>query len=562
MKNKKRFTFGVLASIAIYISAITATANTTKSIGLKHNLQETTKVVAPEKENKKPNTEVVKEENTTNKSNPLVQEKENKVTQGQNTTAQPQQINPQGSTENIAKNSNTATNEPIKKEVVSKYINKGKVSIYNDPQGSKIIDTLTKSTRVEILKEESVENKKESKIKKADGTYEIKITAQINEWAKIKYTKDLKTKEGWVKCEYLTKDIHKVIPENLSKIDFSPVNKISYPNNPKRNDIKGIYLTVYSAALDKKLDELIALTKKTGINAFVIDVKDDAGQMLFETNAEKKYLGTSKKRYPIADIQKLMKKLKDNNIYTIARIVSFKDPRYAQVNPDKAIIKRADGKPFTNSDGVIWVSAHDRNLWEYNVAVAKEAALAGFNEIQFDYVRFPASNGGKLDKELNYRNINGETKPETIQNYLKYARKELEPYQVYISADVYGQVGSSYDDMALGQQWEVVSNEVDFICPMAYPSHYGKGVYGLDVPDAHPYKTIYHSTLDGLNRNNNIQTPANVRPWLQAFTAKWVKGYIPYGHKEIQQQVKALKDLGINEYLLWSPSNKYGMVEK
>lgn len=550
MKNKNKFTAGVLASIAIYISAITATADTTKSIGLKYNLNQSNEIATTE-ENNNIQTETLANETTPSNKTEKINIQDDKLSninkEKEETTQQLKEIKP---------------TSKIDEALLSKFINKGKVSIYNDPQDGKIIDTLIKSTRVEILKEETIENKKQSKVKKENGTYEMKITAQVNNWSKIKYNKDLKDKEGWVKSEYLTDNIHKVMPENLSKVDFSPVNKISYPNNPKRNDIRGIYLTVYSAALEKKLDELIALTKKTGINAFVIDVKDDSGQMLFETDAEKKYLGTSKKSYPIADIQKLMKKLKDNHIYTIARIVSFKDPRYAKVNPDKAIIKKADGKPFTNSDGVIWVSAHDRNLWEYNIAVAKEAALAGFNEIQFDYVRFPASNGGKLDKDLNYRNVNGETKPETIQNYLKYARKELEPYQVYISADVYGQVGSSYDDMALGQHWEVVSNEVDIISPMAYPSHYGKGVYGLDVPDAHPYKTIYHSTLDGLNRNNNISTPANVRPWLQAFTAKWVKGYIPYGHKEIQEQVKALKDLGINEYLLWSPTNKYGMVEK
>lgn len=546
MKSKNKFTVGILASIAIYISAITATANTTKSIGLNYNLKQSNDTIITEE---KVDTKAESSASTTNTEKTNTQDdKAPNIINEKEKSAQ--------KTEKIESKIET------KENLISKFINKGKVSIYADPQNGKIIDTLSKSTRVEILKEETIENKKQSKVKKENGTYEIKITTQVNNWAKIKYTKDLKDKEGWIKSEYLTDNIHKVMPENLSKVDFSPVNKINYPNNPKRNDIKGIYLTVYSAALEKKLDELIALTKKTGINAFVIDVKDDSGEMLFETEAEKKYLGTSKKSYPIANMEKFMKKLKDNHIYTIARIVSFKDPRYAKVNPDKAIIKKADGKPFTNSDGVIWVSAHDRNLWEYNLAVAKEAAKAGFNEIQFDYVRFPASNGGKLDKDLNYRNVNGETKPETIQNYLKYARKELEPYQVYISADVYGQVGSSYDDMALGQHWEAVSNEVDIISPMAYPSHYGKGVYGLDVPDAHPYKTIYHSTLDGINRNNNIYTPANVRPWLQAFTAKWVKGYIPYGHKEIQEQVKALKDLGINEYLLWSPTNKYGMVEK
>ncbi|MCJ8343571.1 MAG: putative glycoside hydrolase, partial [Cetobacterium sp.] len=257
------------------------------------------------------------------------------------------------------------------------------------------------------------------------------------------------------------------------------------------------------------------------------------------------------------DIEPIMKKLKENNIYTIARIVSFKDPNYAKSNPDKAIIKKETGKPFTNSDGIIWVSPHDRNLWAYNIAVAEQAAKVGFNEVQFDYVRFPASNGGKLDKFLDYRNVANESKPETIQKYLKYARKKLSPLGVYISADTYGQIGTFPDDMGLGQYWEAMSSVVDYMCPMQYPSHYGQGAYGIKVPDANPYKTIYYSTRDSINRNENIDHPGIVRPWIQAFTATWVKGHINYGPKQIQEQVKAMKDLGVNEYLLWSPSNNY-----
>lgn len=541
MNKQKKFMTGILGAIAVYIAVITATADITRGIGL---------------EEKQPPSENVQvssnEADTTN----LKAEQEHSL-EGYNTSLE--------KVENASAESNNTeiTSQPTEVKTINySFTNKQKSNIFDNPNNGKVMDTLIKATRVEVEEEKDVENQKQTKVKKADGTFEIKVTGQINKWAKIKYQKNLKNKEGWIKSENLNKEFNSVISADLKNIDFSPVEKPNFTENPKKTNVRGIYLTVYSAASDKKMDELIALTKRTPINAFVIDVKDDSGHLLFKTDAEKTYLGENKKYYPIADMEKFMKKLKDNNIYTIARIVSFKDPRYAKKNPDKAIIKRADGTPYTNSDGVIWVSAHDRNLWKYNIDVAKEAAKLGFNEIQFDYVRFPASNGGKLDKQLDYRNVKSETKPETIQKYLKYARKELQPLGVYISADVYGQVGSSADDMGLGQHWETVSNEVDIISPMAYPSHYGNGVYGLSVPDANPYATIYRSTIDGVNRNNNITYPANVRPWLQAFTAKWVKGYIPYGKKEIDAQVKALKDLGINEYLLWSPSNRYGIVEK
>lgn len=438
---------------------------------------------------------------------------------------------------------------------------KGNIRVFKEAKITpKAEDNLKIGTRLEVIEEKKVEIVKEKTVKKPDGKTEVQKTTTVENWEKISYQKNREKRTGWIKSKQLVDSLGATLPKEWKNLDFSPIEKKNYPEN-KRREVRGIYVTSSSASLTKRVDDLIALSKRTKINAFVIDVKEDDGTLLFKMKAGEKYNPNANRRSPIKDIDKFMKKMKDNNIYTIARVVSFKDPIYAKANPDKAIITKSTGKPFTNSDGVIWVSPHDRYLWEYNIAVAKEAALAGFDEIQFDYVRFPASNGGKLDKDLDYRNPNKESKPETIQKYLQYARKELEPLGVYIAADVYGQVGSLPDDMALGQHWESVSNVVDYICPMIYPSHYGKGVYGLPVPDAEPYKTVYRSTQDSMNRNANIDTPAMIRPWIQAFTARWVKGYITYGPEQIELQVKALKDLGINEYILWSPTNRY-RIEK
>lgn len=438
---------------------------------------------------------------------------------------------------------------------------KGNIRVFKEAKITpKAEDNLKIGTRLEVIEEKKVEIVKEKTVKKPDGKTEVQKTTTVENWEKISYQKNREKRTGWIKSKQLVDSLGATLPKEWKNLDFSPIEKKNYPEN-KRREVRGIYVTSNSASLTKRVDDLIALSKRTKINAFVIDVKEDDGTLLFKMKAGEKYNPNANRRSPIKDIDKFMKKMKDNNIYTIARVVSFKDPTYAKANPDKAIITKSTGKPFTNSDGVIWVSPHDRYLWEYNIAVAKEAALAGFDEIQFDYVRFPASNGGKLDKDLDYRNPNKESKPETIQKYLQYARKELEPLGVYIAADVYGQVGSLPDDMALGQHWESVSNVVDYICPMIYPSHYGKGVYGLPVPDAEPYKTVYRSTQDSMNRNANIDTPAMIRPWIQAFTARWVKGYITYGPEQIELQVKALKDLGINEYILWSPTNRY-RIEK
>lgn len=429
-----------------------------------------------------------------------------------------------------------------------KYVNTS-TKVYSDKERKNFSTNINKGTRVSVLESFEIEKT----VKNKAGNEEI----QKIKISKISF-KDLnENKVAWLNDSFLTANRADILAENLKDIEIVSKEKIEYSENP-RVKVRGIYVSAKTLALSKRLEELLKLAKENDINAFVIDVKADFGEITFPISEDvKKYSESSNKKVDIKDMAPIMEKLKEHNIYTIARIVSFKDPTYAKENPDKIISYKENGKAFSNKDGLVWVSPHDRNLWEYNIFVAKEAAKAGFNEIQFDYVRFPASDGGKLDSVLDYKNTKKESKAKTIQKYLEYAREELADYKVYISADVYGQIGSVQDDMALGQYWEAVSSEIDYISPMMYPSHYGKGVYGLSVPDANPYKTIYYSTKDSINRNNNIDNPAIIRPWIQAFTAKWVKGHIKYGPEEIKEQIKALSDLGIDEYILWSPTNKY-----
>jgi len=380
-----------------------------------------------------------------------------------------------------------------------------KIKIYSDENKKENIGTLIKGTRVNVYDTKKITKK----IKNKQGK-EIDITIIMK---RITYKDVNKIKVAWIEDGYLAPTLNEAVDQRFKNLDFSEKVKKEYKDN-KRVKVRGLYVSAHSVALKGRLDELIELAKKNNINAFVIDVKGDYGELTFPMSDEiNKYTKSANKSPIIKDIEPVIKKLKDNGIYVIARIVSFKDTIYAKENPDKIIVYKDGGKPFTNSDGLVWVSAYDKNLWEYNVTA--------------------------------------------IQKYLHYAKEELESYDVYISADIYGQVGSSSDDMALGQFWEAVSSEVDYVSPMMYPSHYGKGVYGLAVPDANPYKTIYASTKDSINRNNNIDSPAIIRPWIQAFTAAWVKGHINYGPNEIKDQVKAMKDLGVDEYILWSPTNRY-----
>lgn len=427
-----------------------------------------------------------------------------------------------------------------------------------------VVDTrkfaFIKAKKVEVLDEIGAKGKSLGALTKGIKIERVeeKKDETGNIWTKIK-TDSL---NGWVEEKALVATREELLNEKYKDLDYTAFEKKEYPNNPKVK-VKGVYVNIYTAG-SKKLDTFIQMTKETEINAFVIDVKDDNGNLLFPMEAGNKYAPKANSKNAIKDIKAFMKKLKDNNIYAIARIVSFKDPIYTEAHPDRAIVYKATGKPFTNSDNLKWATAYDKELWNYNIAVAKEAVEAGFNEIQFDYVRFPASNGGKLDASLDYRNEKNESKAKAIQEYLKNARKELSPLGVYISADVFGLVTTHEDDMGLGQYWEGISNVTDYICPMIYPSHYGNNVYGLPVPDAYPYETVYRGTKDGLLRNENIKTPAGIRPWIQDFTAIWVKGHIKYGEEEVKKQIKALKDNGVEEYLLWNASNRYseGAVKK
>lgn len=323
-------------------------------------------------------------------------------------------------------------------------------------------------------------------------------------------------------------------------------------------EVKGLYITGYTAE-NSKYNHLLDLIDNTDLNSLVIDVKEDSGYITYDSNVEAANDIESDGRTIIRDIDLVINKAKERNIYTIARIVTFKDPYYAGAYPDMAIQKK-NGGIWRDDNGVSWVDPYQKEVWDYNIAIAKEAAENGFNEIQFDYVRYP-ENGKLLDQLVEFNNKDNISKAENIAKFLTYAKEELKDYSIFISADVFGLTTTVVDDMGIGQQWELITSTVDYICPMTYPSHYGDGSYGLAVPDAQPYNLIFSGLEDALEKNTSVANDGNdvaiIRPWYQDFTATWVTGYIPYGFREVLEQINAGKDLGVNEYLMWNPSNNY-----
>ena len=331
------------------------------------------------------------------------------------------------------------------------------------------------------------------------------------------------------------------------------------PVKKEKKKVKALYLTGWTVGNDKNVQHYIDLAKRTEINAYVIDIKDDDGYVGYESNIPAvREIGAWKKKY---DADKVIKAFHDNGIHVIGRLVCFKDPVLSSKKPEFAI-KKKDGSLWTAKQKT-WLDPYKREAWPYIIEIAKEAVAKGFDEIQFDYIRF--ANDG--DKKSMYFGEQELKKYEIINEFISYARKELP--DVILSADVFGIICESPGDREdIGQHLEFIGKELDYISPMVYPSHYalGQAVNGkvFPKPDLEPYQVIYNSLVKAKNRISKVEGyQADVRPYLQGFTATWIgKGnYIEYTAKEVRDQIKAAYDAGYEEWIIWSASNKYGKIE-
>lgn len=332
-----------------------------------------------------------------------------------------------------------------------------------------------------------------------------------------------------------------------------------------RTKVKGIYVTGPKAG-STGMEDLIRLVDETELNAMVIDVKNDEGNVTFRlTNDEiiqdipvldRVAEMEAGMRY-IRDIQSLMQELKEHDIYTIARIVCFKDPCLAAFSPELALCK-PDGSPVTDANGLAWVNPYRQEVWEYLTLLAEMAADLGFDEIQYDYVRFPV---GSDAEAADYGvDRNAYPKQQAIQDFLIYAGDRLHEKGCVVTTDVFGTIiGSDTDVQTVGQDYRALGQTVDAISPMVYPSHYANGVFGLKVPDADPYRTVLSAMQGSWEELQEIPETerAVVRPWLQAFTATWVPGHISYNGTQIREQIQAVYDAGYEEWILWNATNRY-----
>ncbi len=349
------------------------------------------------------------------------------------------------------------------------------------------------------------------------------------------------------KNKVVDKEIHIVTDPIDTKLQRKPVK------------VKGIYISAYVAGTQNLMDEIIQHIDETEINAVVIDVKDDNGRITFSMDSPVvSEIGAVKKFIP--DIEGLMKTLKEHNIYTIARVVAFRDPYLPEFKPELAL-KLPDGSIYRDGKGLAWVNPYKQEVWDYLVEVGIEAKKAGFDEVQFDYIRFSTERGVN-NVVYDEADTMGRSKTDIITEFIEYAYDRLAEEGVFVAADVFGAIiGGGVDSDAVGQSYGDMADHLDYICPMIYPSHYGAGYFGIDHPDTQPYDTIL-AALKGSKEDLGDHGTAEgreitVRPWLQDFTASYLDHYIEYGDEEVRQQIQAVYDAGYDEWLLWSAACRY-----
>lgn len=324
--------------------------------------------------------------------------------------------------------------------------------------------------------------------------------------------------------------------------------------------VRGIYVTGPSAG-GSRFEELLNLVETTNLNSMVIDVKEDFGKLTFNPEGDFTYEDAVDNF--INDPRKLLEQLEEKQVYPIARIVVFKDSFLAKKRPDLSF--KENGQVWVNNRNEAFVNPFEKEVWEYNVEIAKMAAELGFQEIQFDYVRFPEgfehrdktleySYGDYANSELN----DVKKRVEAVTDFVAYAREELENYDVDVSVDIFGYAATIEETPGIGQNFSKIASHVDVISSMIYPSHW-TSYFGISFPDKEPYRLVDEYAKVENEVLDKLEDRPISRPWIQDFEAPWLYDgpAKQYGKAEVEAQIKALKENGINEYLLWNAGNTY-----
>ena len=321
---------------------------------------------------------------------------------------------------------------------------------------------------------------------------------------------------------------------------------------PTTSSVKALYVNAWAFG-SPKLWQLVRLADQTEVNAFVVDVKDDTGCLLYPSDvAVAEQIGANRCARA-RDARARIDTLLAHGIYPIARIVVAKDPLLAERRPGWSV-HLADGALWRDRIGSAWVDAYNDSVWIYAAELAREALGMGFVEVQFDYVRFPDEPREHLATAIFPARRRGDTPRSAVRSHIQLIKSLVGPLGAPITFDIFGLTASATDDMGIGQVWEDFISVADVVLPMVYPSHYGRGAYGFAWPNGQPYKVVRRALEEAIGRSRGPQA-AEIRPYLQAFTlGRRLPRYTPF---EIREQIRATEDLGLTSWVLWNPRSVY-----
>jgi hypothetical protein len=338
--------------------------------------------------------------------------------------------------------------------------------------------------------------------------------------------------------------------------------------------VKGIYMTACVAGSKSLRNGLVDIANKTEINTIIVDIKDFSGRISFQSDDPelKNYVSD---RCRADDMNEFIRQMHAQNIYVIGRVTTFQDPYYTSVHPEAAIRRKSDGGIWTDKNGISYIDPGSHEAWDHVIAIAKAGHDIGFDEINFDYIRYP-SDGNVSDIRLPESAI-GSSKPQVLESFFSYLDTKMKEYGITHSADLFGLTTTNYDDLGIGQVLERTMPYFDFVDPMVYPSHYPPTFNGWKNPNAVPYDLIHYVLKTAVVRAEASTTKIKIlgaepvastspqlyvkesysaqkiRPWLQDFSL----GLPRYGVQEVQDQIQATYDDGIHSWLLWNAANHY-----
>jgi len=336
-------------------------------------------------------------------------------------------------------------------------------------------------------------------------------------------------------------ELRYILPEPLSGAAF------------EAEPVKALYVNAWAFG-SSKLKQLVTLADSTEINAFVVDVKDDTGCLLYPSEVTVAQQIGATRCVRTQDVKSRLDTLRAHDIYAIARIVVAKDPLLAEHRPQWSVQHR-DGGLWRDRIGSAWVDAYNDSVWIYAAQLAEEAVRLGFSEVQFDYVRFPDEPKEMMAQAVFSSRGRGETQRSGVQAGIAILVNRIQPLGVPVTFDIFGLTAAATGDLGIGQVWEDFITVADVVLPMVYPSHYYRGSYGLAVPNAEPYRVVRNALMEAIERSRPVANAATIRPYLQAFTlGRRRPRYTPH---EIREQIRAAEELGIETWVLWNPRSVY-----